>query len=263
MKLSPTGLMMQSIVYSFSNVFPWFFVVIGAVGSVVLTFLYNKFVPLYPATEYAYEFLQTVFSIWWYLAVSRRVLPNLGGGVSSTGISMKQAMAKTVSVWWLVIWLTLLQWAMVPLLQRPYCYGEGVDLLLFILIMIILVFQLLLNFSIIPAVADGHVSFKMLYINALDFVRRQFAGLIYFLVLIGLSWCGLMMVTSFLVFLFKGATECIVTVCWEQDVAKIVIVAFATSISTLFLAVAQTLFYVAQSEESARWDGERHLHLEV
>ncbi len=253
MRLGPTWVMTQSIVYSFSHIFPWFFVIVGALGSIFLTLLYDKYVPVYSGVEYWYELIQTIFSVWWYIAVSKKVLAHLRGESCLVGHAMKDAVKKTASMWWLVAWLTLLQWATVPLLQRPYCYGENIDLFAFLFIMLILVFQLFLNFSILPSIAAGELSFKKLYINALDFVRRQFAGLLYFFLLVAVVWGGLMLLMSFFVFLFKGMTECVIMLCWQPEVAKIVIISLATSTVTLFLAIAQTIFYNSQQGESAKW----------
>ncbi|HBY05897.1 MAG: hypothetical protein UV38_C0004G0020 [candidate division TM6 bacterium GW2011_GWE2_42_60] len=253
MKLSSAWLLQQSVTYAFSRKFFLFFTLIGIAGSFLLTLFYEAFLPLYTGVEYWYEFLQTLFSFWWYLVVGMQVLCLLRGSECPIGSSARGVIKRVVKTGWLCAWLTLLQWAMVPLLQKPYLYSESVDLLLFLGVACLLVLQLFLSFFMIPAIAGGEYSFKKLFLKSFESVRRYFLSLLVFFSFILLLWGALIITLLLFDVLLRLGFECFIVSCWPVSLTQGLILATANGVIATIVGVAQTIFYESRKEEYARW----------
>lgn len=253
MKLSSSLLLQQSVTSAFSQKIFLFFTLIGIAGSFLLTIFYEAFLPLYTGTEYWYEFLQTGFTFWWYIALAMHVISLRQNRSMSLAVICYKSLLCAIKTGWLFIWLTLLQWAMVPLLQKPYMYSETVDLLLFLGVVCLLVLQFFLSFFMLPAIADGNYSFKSLFLRSFEAVRRYFLSLLLFFCLILLVWGALVISLLFGDFLLRLLFECIVISCWPIALTQGLVLAIASGITATIVGIAQALFYEAQKEESARW----------
>ena len=250
MRLSATRLLTQGITHLFSRICPWWFIIIGIAGSLLLSLFYETIVPRYPGMEYLYQVVLIVFNVWWYFAATSTLIKGQRDGGCDAGYGMKRAFGVTSGAWWLIAWMSLLWWATIPLTQRSFCYNETVDLLAFLAVMALLIFQLGLNFFMIPALADGEDRHPIrLYVRSFDAFRRYFPEVARFFLALALLWGGLFVFVTYVFSLLIACTECVVTCSWYHFVPRMFILAITNTLVTFVLAHSQVVFYEPERAE--------------
>lgn len=249
MRLSAWRLITQGMTYLFSHRSPWWFMLIGFAGSVLLSVFYEAIVPRYPGMEYLYQVILVIFNMWWYFATTSCLIKEQREGLFDAAYGMKMAFVRTSGAWWLIAWMTLLWWATIPLTQRSFCYNESVDLLAFLGVLILLIIQLCLNFFMIPALADGESHQLRLYVRSFDAFRRYFPEVSRFFLGLALLWGGLFVLFAYFCSLFIACTECTLTCSWSHYMPRIIIFAGTNTITTFVLAYSQVIFYEPEHPE--------------
>lgn len=231
-------LVLRSIGFLFARRYPWLLLLLGALGSTFFSLAYDQLVPLFWGSEYLLELVQTIFDVWWYLLATSFVFADMRGEQRETHHLVQHSFVQMMSAWWLIAWLTLLQWALIPLIRTEFLYSETVDLLFCLAVAVLLLFQRVLNFFIFPAIADQITSIRCTYFEAFCSIRQLRLSLIAFFILVAgpyiLAFYGL----GYFFSSVRSTTQVLVGYGWEAALAQTLMLSCASALAALVVAVA-------------------------
>lgn len=242
-RLGALRLMNRSVIHVFSHGYIWLLIFVGFFVKTILDFGDVWFAERYPGIEYLYQLLQNMFGIWWILCIATVAFCRISRKNCSSYDLFISSIRRLGGAWWLVFWLTLLQWASIPLVQHEFCCTEGIDLALSLVVQFLTILQTVLNFFMIPEIIDGNYAILRLYVKAFDGLRRQFLGLLQFFILGILIWLTFFSVTLYTVYGLRCLTECWIICRWPIQLTESGILALASTVTMAIITVGQVIFY--------------------
>ncbi|MBN2267588.1 MAG: hypothetical protein JW725_04620 [Candidatus Babeliaceae bacterium] len=242
-------LVLKSVWFVFSRPFLWGLLAVGALGGAFFGLWDELVAPTFWGSEYLLVLVQSFFDIWWYLLVTTVIIADIRGEQRFVHSFFWHSLVRTASAWWLIAWITLLRWALIPLLKTPCCYNEPIDLTLFSILCVLFGLQHVLNFFIMPPLVLGEDNILSLYGYAFIELKKCWASLMAFFILVAGPWAIVFCLIGYLCSSIRSLTSPLFGLSQEPIVSKMLMKSLSTAFAALVVSVGRVMFYESQKSQ--------------